>query len=623
MADGLSAQSADSAAPSGSSESRAERERCWNAVKSDPNDFNSWTQLLQAVEAEEELEAAREAYDAFFKRFPYCYGYWKKYADLELKKGSIETALKVYRRGVKAIPLSIDLWLHYIEFSQQYVHHSSADSHAVENQRRLYEEAIRVAGLEFRSDRLWESYIDWTKVQNELPRVIQLYDRLLAMPTQQHTKHFEQVRDFVYLHPPQYLMSAQEYQTLWTEVNQGADGSIEGDPSRGLERVKDKLVSQRQAIYQQTEEDVQKRWAYEEGIKRPYFHVKALDKAQLDNWTQYLDFEVAQGNSERVHLLFERCMIACALYEEFWIKYARYMESHSVESSQEIYRRACSIHVQNKPAVHFAWALFEECHGNVDSAREILSNLSAKYPSLLSARLQLIGLEKRCDRQDVVTALYDEGLASALTQDEKSFLSSHYAGYIAKTVGDVDKAKSVLRDAVEKDPSSKLLYLHLINMELASNTSEPEILSLFDKAQSSAMSDANKQSIQQKKILFLQQFSSNPTLLKSAIELYERNYGAFVVGRKRSRRPDDEEPAAAKVAKVDNGGVDGEVVEQENSLEQQSLMQQQWAAYQAAVQANAVNPVQAAAFYQAATAGQQAMWPFQQQFPSQQQQQQT
>ena len=70
--------------------------------------------------------------------------------------------------------------------------------------------------------------------------------------------------------------------------------------------------------------------------------------------------------------------------------------------------------------------------GNVDSAREILSNLSAKYPSLLSARLQLIGLEKRCDRQDVVTALYDEGLASALTQDEKSFLSSHYAGYIAK-----------------------------------------------------------------------------------------------------------------------------------------------------------------------------------------------
>ena len=38
---------------------------------------------------------AQEAYDAFLEHFPYCYGYWKKFADLELKRGSIEAALKV------------------------------------------------------------------------------------------------------------------------------------------------------------------------------------------------------------------------------------------------------------------------------------------------------------------------------------------------------------------------------------------------------------------------------------------------------------------------------------------------------------------------------------------------
>jgi pre-mRNA-processing factor 39 len=228
---------------------------------------------------------------------------------------------------------------------------------------RLYEEAVKIAGSEFRSDRLWESYLDWVKVQNDLPGVIQLYDRVLAMPTQQHMKHFDQFRDFVYSNPPQYLMSPQEYQALWTEVNQGADGSIEGDASRGLERVKEKLLSQRQMIFQRTEEEVQKRWSYEEGIKRPYFHVKALDKAQLDNWTQYLEFEISQGIPERIHLLFERCMIACALYEEFWIKYARYMENHGVDSAREIYRRACTVHLQRKPSIHMAWALFEESHG--------------------------------------------------------------------------------------------------------------------------------------------------------------------------------------------------------------------------------------------------------------------
>ena len=31
------------------------------------------------------IRPARAAFDAFFKRYPYCYGYWKKYADMERK----------------------------------------------------------------------------------------------------------------------------------------------------------------------------------------------------------------------------------------------------------------------------------------------------------------------------------------------------------------------------------------------------------------------------------------------------------------------------------------------------------------------------------------------------------
>lgn len=79
-------------------------------------------------------------------------------------------------------------------------------------------------------------------------------------------------------------------------------------------------------------------------IKRPYFHVKPLDRAQLKAWQSYLDWEIAEaetaavdaegaaveGNEgskqecvaghNRVLILFERCLIACALYEEFWNK---------------------------------------------------------------------------------------------------------------------------------------------------------------------------------------------------------------------------------------------------------------------------------------------------------------
>ena len=42
-----------------------------------------------------ELEGGREAYTAFFTRYPYCYGYWKKFADLEKRKGTKETTLQV------------------------------------------------------------------------------------------------------------------------------------------------------------------------------------------------------------------------------------------------------------------------------------------------------------------------------------------------------------------------------------------------------------------------------------------------------------------------------------------------------------------------------------------------
>lgn len=35
-----------------------------------------------------DVEAAREAYDAFLSYYPYCYGYWRKYADYEKRRGN-------------------------------------------------------------------------------------------------------------------------------------------------------------------------------------------------------------------------------------------------------------------------------------------------------------------------------------------------------------------------------------------------------------------------------------------------------------------------------------------------------------------------------------------------------
>lgn len=44
------------------------------------------------------LSSARQAFEAFFKRYPYCYGYWKKFADMERKNGNIDKAQEVCTR---------------------------------------------------------------------------------------------------------------------------------------------------------------------------------------------------------------------------------------------------------------------------------------------------------------------------------------------------------------------------------------------------------------------------------------------------------------------------------------------------------------------------------------------
>lgn len=81
-------------------------DKYWKAVRDDSSDFTAWTYLLQYVDHEvcsegfffgeifqfyfsqSDVEAAREAYDAFLSHYPYCYGYWRKYADYEKRKGN-------------------------------------------------------------------------------------------------------------------------------------------------------------------------------------------------------------------------------------------------------------------------------------------------------------------------------------------------------------------------------------------------------------------------------------------------------------------------------------------------------------------------------------------------------
>ncbi|XP_027005245.1 pre-mRNA-processing factor 39 [Tachysurus fulvidraco] len=520
----------------------ADFERLYKVVEDDPEDFNGWVYLLQYVEQENHLLASRKAFDAFFLRYPYCYGYWKKYADIEKKHGYIQEADEVYRRGLQAIPLSVDLWLHYITFLKE--NQDTSDGEAENRVRAAYEHAVLAAGTDFRSDRLWEAYISWETEQNKLANVTAIYDRVLGIPTQLYSQHFQRFKDHVQNNNPKHFLSEEEFVQLRLELAAANKPSGEGeeetpseelppgtedlpDPAKRvteIENMRHKVIETRQEIFNHNEHEVSKRWAFEEGIKRPYFHVKALEKTQLNNWREYLDFELENGTPERVVVLFERCLIACALYEEFWIKYGKYLESYSTEGVRHIFKKACTVHLPKKPAIHVLWAAFEEQQGNIDDARGILKSLEEAVPGLAMVRLRRVSLERRHGNLDEAEALLEDAIKNAKNTSESTFFSVKLARQFFKVRRSVGKAKKVLLEAIEKDETSPKLYLNLLELEYNGDVpqNEAEILACFDRALSSTMPLDSRVTFSQRKVEFLEDFGSDINVLVTAYEQHQK-----------------------------------------------------------------------------------------------------
>ncbi|XP_041970062.1 pre-mRNA-processing factor 39 isoform X2 [Aricia agestis] len=458
-----------------------ELDKYWKVVNDDPTDFTGWTYLLQYVDQESDVEAAREAYDAFLSHYPYCYGYWRKYADYEKRKGSKKKCLEVLERGLKSIPLSVDLWIHYLN----HIKATRTEDHAYI--RSQYERAIEACGLEFRSDRLWESYIKWEAENGSALNVTNIYDRLLATPTLGYATHFDNFQEHVMSEPVGGVVSRDELVALRTEVRAAAPAAPapppadlppgEDEPADHIaseeegNAIKERIIAARRKVHKATGEEVTARWSFEEGIKRPYFHVKPLERCQLKNWKAYLEWEKQHGSLKRALVLHERCLIACALYEEFWMRLIKFLEKKSethpelIAVEREVLERACTIHHLDKPELHLHWAHFEEAHGQPARAAEILDRID-KTSSSVQVQYRRINLERRRGDYDKCIQLYENYISAAKNKAIASALSIKYARFLFHVKKDLAAARKVLDDAVTKDPLNERLHLQRLDIAL-------------------------------------------------------------------------------------------------------------------------------------------------------------
>uniref|UniRef100_A0A9J7ZGD2 Pre-mRNA-processing factor 39 n=1 Tax=Cyprinus carpio carpio TaxID=630221 RepID=A0A9J7ZGD2_CYPCA len=500
----------------------ADYERLFKVVEDNPEDFNGWVYLLQYVEQENHLEASRKAFDAFFLHYPYCYGYWKKYADIEKKHGYIHMADEVYRRGLQAIPLSVDLWLHYITFLRE--NQDTSDGEAENRIRASYEHAVLACGTDFRSDRLWEAFIAWETEQGKLANVTAVYDRILCIPTQLYSQHFQKFKEHVQSNNPKHFLSEEEFVQLRVELanaNKPSGDDAPGeelppgtedlpDPAKRvteIENMRHKVIETRQEVFNHNEHEVSKRWAFEEG-------------------------------------------------------YAKYLESYSVEGVRHIFKKACTIHLPKKPTVHLLWAAFEEQQGNVEEARGILKAMEEAVPGLALVRLRRVSLERRHGNMDEAEALLRDGITNGKNSSESSFYAVKLARQLVKVQKSIGKAKKVLLEAVEKDETNPKLYLNLLELEYSGDVqqNEAEIMACFDRALSSTMSLEQRLIFSQRKLDFLEDFGSDVNVLVAAYEQHQRLV-TEQESLKRKAENGSEEPDSKRQRTDDQSAASGQMMQ--------------------------------------------------------------
>ncbi|KAI1263012.1 pre-mRNA-processing factor 39 [Xylariaceae sp. FL1019] len=482
-----------------------------NQEEADTDSFEAWEKLIRACEAQEgglnrnsspqALATLRDAYDRFLLKFPLLFGYWKKYADLEFNISGPESAEMIYERGCAGITNCVDLWASYCSFKMETTH----TPHLV---RDLFDRAAQCVGLDFLAHPFWDKYIEYEERQEAQDKIFAILQRVIHIPMHQYARYFERFRQLAHSRPIEELVPAEDLARFRAEVE--AESASYGGMARPELEVERDLRAKIDAFYyevfQRTQDETTKRWTYESEVKRPYFHVTELENSQVANWRKYLDFEEEQGDVARIVFLYERCVVTCALYDEFWFRYARWMSGQpgKEEEVRHIYMRAATIFVPvSRPGIRLQFAYFEEANGRVGVARDIHEAVLMSLPDSVETIVSWANFERRQNGLDAAIQVYKAQIdAQHVSIFTKAVLVTQWAALLWKVKGSIDEARTVFAKNMQWYTDSRHFWQEWLQFELEQPTSSElesqhaqRIQNIFDEllAKSRISSSAKKE----------------------------------------------------------------------------------------------------------------------------------
>lgn len=341
---------------------------------------------------------------------------------------------------------------------------------------RLFERGAVAVGLDFLAHPFWDKYLEFEDRVEAQDKIFAILNRVVKIPMHQYARYFERFRQLAHARPLQELLPAETLEQFRADVI-SENTSFQAGPKGELEIERDirtKIDNFHLEMFARTQAETTKRWTYESEIKRPYFHVTELDNQQLANWRKYLDFEEAEGDYTRAIFLYERCLVTCAFYDEFWFRYARWMSSkeHKEEEVRNIYQRACTLYVPiSRPGIRLQYAYFEESSGRVDVARDIHQAILDRMPGHVETIISWANLERRSKGLDAAIEVFKAHIASAEVDIySKAAFVVEWAVLLWKIQGSVDEARQVFQKNKQWYPESRHFWTKYVEFELAQPT---------------------------------------------------------------------------------------------------------------------------------------------------------
>lgn len=341
---------------------------------------------------------------------------------------------------------------------------------------RLFERGATSVGLDFLSHPFWDKYLEFEERLESLDRIFAILGRIIYIPMHQYARYFEKYRQMASSRPIAATAPPGHLTQLQLDLENEGAGYKAGRSQAEVEReLRARIDNYHLEIFRRTQTETNKRWTYESEIKRPYFHVTDLDEAQVNNWRKYLDLEESEGDYTRTHFLYERCLVTCALHEEFWLRYARWMlaQTGKEEEVRNIYQRASCLYVPIAlPLTRLQYAYFEESSGRVDIAKDIHEAILFTLPGHVETIVSLANLTRRHSGLEAAVAIYQYQIEQPnIDVPAKAALVAEWARLLWKVKGSPEEARQVFQKHQHWYSESPVFWSNYLRFEIDQPTS--------------------------------------------------------------------------------------------------------------------------------------------------------